>query len=104
MPQWSAPPPFTSSEPSRFTTPASGTASAWVTLANTTFDSYLVIYTGASLTTLTKVVDNDECFSGRTWSTFSCVSFNVLPSTTYHVKVRWGVNCLGWAGAFRLMI
>jgi len=72
----------------RFTAQPSAT-SATITLAGSSFDTLLAVYTGASVSALSLVASNDDCPGSNT---FSCVTFNVLGGTTYSVQVD------GWNG------
>lgn len=53
--------------------------------ANSNFDTLLAVYTGGSLTTLTRVANNDDAVPNQTLT--SIVTFNVTAGTTYHIAV-----------------
>ena len=55
-----------------------------VTLAGSSFDTLLAVYTGTAVNALTLVAFNDNCSSRLT---ASCVTFGVKPGTTYYLQV-----------------
>ena len=56
-----------------------------VTLAGSSYDTLLAVYTGGSVRALVLVASNDDCPGGA--NIFSCVTFNVTGFTTYSVQV-----------------
>lgn len=74
-----------------------GGVSFWI--QTTDYDTLLGVYTGSSVDALTFVAGNDDCKSGQTWS---CVSFDAVGGTTYHIAVDgyngvMGSHSLKWA-------
>jgi hypothetical protein len=62
--------------------------SVQVTLAGSSFDTLLAVYTGSTVTALTLVANNDDC---PPYSRASCTTFNVVPGTVYSIQVDgWG--------------
>jgi hypothetical protein len=57
-----------------------------VTLAGSSFDTLLAVYTGTSINSLTLVSSNDDCPSKSRVLT-SCVTFSVVPGTGYSIQV-----------------
>ena len=64
-----------------------------VTLAGSTFDTVLAVYTGtnsSTVSTLSRVVSNDQCNGS---ADYSCVTFVAVPCQPYWLQVD------GWGGA-----
>jgi hypothetical protein len=57
-----------------------------VTLAGSSFDTLLAVYTGTTVNTLTLVSSNDDCPSKSRVLT-SCTTFSVVPGTSYSIQV-----------------
>jgi hypothetical protein len=57
-----------------------------VTLAGSSFDTLLAVYTGTTVNTLTLVSSNDDCPSKSRVLT-SCVILSVVPGTIYSIQV-----------------
>ena len=55
-----------------------------VTLAGSSVDTLLYVYTGTAVNALTLVAVNFDC---TPTTTASCVTFNVVPGTTYSIQV-----------------
>ena len=57
-----------------------------MTLAGSSFDTLLAVYTGTTVSTLTLVSSNDDCPSEPRALT-SCATFSVVPGTSYSIQV-----------------
>lgn len=68
-----------------WTAPATG--SVTFDTFGSALDTLLGVYTGGSVNALTTIASNDQCGSNA-----SCVTFNMISGTTYHIAVD------GWAG------
>ena len=55
-----------------------------MTLAGSSFDTLLAVYTGTTVNSLTLVSSNDDCEPGVLTS---CVTFSVVPGTIYSIQV-----------------
>ncbi len=79
-------------------TPASsGGVTFWI--QTTDYDTLLGVYTGSSVDGLTTIASNDDCKTGQVWS---CVSFDAVGGTPYHIAVDGylgvvGSHSLKWA-------
>jgi hypothetical protein len=81
-----------------FLAPADGALS--LTTSNSTFDTLLGLYTGASVSTLTTVASNDEAYEGAPGG-FSALTTAVQANQTYYISVDGfdgasGVASLGY--------
>ena len=83
-----------------WTAPASGTAT--VDTHGSAFDTTLAVYTGSSLTSLAKVVENDD----RPADATSSVQFDATAGTTYRIQLDGynGTSRPPWYGAYRLTV
>lgn len=73
---------------------APATGSATITTAGSSFDTVLAVYTGASVSTLTPIVKNDDTSANDSTSS---VTFNTTGGTTYMIAVD-GYNNGGSGG------
>ena len=58
-----------------------------MTLAGSNFDTILALYTGVAVNALTLVSRNNDCEASETTVTYSCLTVNITPGTTYWVQV-----------------
>ena len=75
---------------------ATAAGSMTITTEGSDFDTGLGVYTGSSVSALTKVASNDDVATGTTWSS---VTFSAVAGLTYYIAVA-GYN--GATGAVRL--
>lgn len=76
---------------------SNGGVTFWIQTSD--YDTLLGVYTGSSVDGLTTVAANDDCKTGQTWS---CVTFNAVSGTAYHIAVDgyngvMGSHSLKWA-------
>ena len=71
-----------------WTAPASGSVQ-FNTIASEVYDTVMGIYTGTSVSALTRVAANDDCRESRGYSQ-SSNSFTVVSGTKYHIAVSGG--------------
>ncbi|MFL6796068.1 MAG: FG-GAP-like repeat-containing protein [Xanthobacteraceae bacterium] len=64
----------------RFTPNSSGLVT--ITTAGSDYDTMMAVYTGGSVNSLTKLVENDDCIGVQ-----SCVTFFAVAGTTYRIAV-----------------
>ena len=68
-----------------WSSPFSGPSTVTVDVCTASIDSILSVYAGAVLTSLTKIVDNNNNHCATGWG--SLVTFTALPGTPYHFVV-----------------
>ena len=75
-----------------FTWTAPASAVVTLSLAGSSFDTLLGVYTGASVSTLTELAGNDDASAGITASR---VTFNATAGATYHIAVDGKASASG---------
>ena len=75
---------------------ATTAGSMTITTEDSGFDTGLGVYTGGSVSALTKITDNDDNGAGGLWSS---VTFTAVAGTTYYIAVA---GCNGATGSVKL--